>query len=122
MNARRILITAEGSRHVKVHCGRCHRVETFPDWAFQGRKERARVAWLLGENMDAAHYCSWKCYRRDLKLVRDPLTIPTPVNGTYEFALGFWACMKGYGALSRHADYQRGYGEAMDLRKRYYIR
>ncbi len=95
MKARRIVITAFGNREIKAHCGRCHRVETFSEWSFTA-KGRSGVPWLLGENKDAAHYCSWRCHQRDLKLIRDPLPIPTPLTGSYEFALGFWACMKGY--------------------------
>ena len=121
MNARRVFVSEGGTRHFKVHCSRCHRVECFPDWAFTGRG-RLGVSWLLGETKNATHFCSWRCFQRDVKLVRDPLPIPTPVNGTYEFALGFWACMKGYGAMSKDGDYQRGYGEAMELRKRYYVK
>ena len=57
-----------------------------------------------------------------MKLLRDPLDIPTPFNGSYEFKLGFWAAVKGYAAMSSDGDYQHGYREAMELRKRYYTR
>lgn len=124
MNGRRIVTNPLGGRATKVHCRSCHRVEAIPDSQFpRGRKSRQRSVWMLAEHRDGNHFCSWRCFQRPaLQLIRDPLPIPTPVTGSYEFALGFWACMQGYGALSQHDDYQRGYREAMELRARYYTR
>ncbi len=121
MNARKF-INSDGAYRLKIHCDTCHLVTVINQLMFTAG-ERKHQPWTLGESPDDKHWCSHKCFtRRDTKLLRDPLDIATPYNGTYEFKLGFWACMKGYGAVSKHADYQRGYREAMDLRKRYYSR
>lgn len=106
-----------------VHCATCHRVERLGRMAFQ-KSERKHCSWYLGETPADKHYCTWRCVqaRDSVKLIRDPLRIETPYMGSYEFKLGFRACIDGYGALSGHPDYQRGYSEALALRNRYYTR
>ena len=108
---------------VIVHCATCHRVERLGRMAFL-KSERKLSSWHLGEVPSDKHYCTWRCFRaRDrVKLIRDPLVVATPLVGCYEFKLGFRTCIDGYGALSRHPEYQRGYSEALALRNRYYTR
>jgi hypothetical protein len=122
MNARRFVLL-EGNYLLKIHCGTCHKVEVIKQHVFTAG-ERKHHPWVLGENQDGPHWCSHKCFtrRHEVKLLRDPLPIPTPLTGSYEFKLGFWAAVKGYGASSKDEDYQRGHREAMELRKRYYTR
>ena len=103
VNARRF-VNADGTFRLKIHRGTCHQVVVINQHVFTVG-ERKHHPWVLGEHPDDKHWCSHKCFtRRDVKLLRDPLGIATPYNGTYEFKLGFWACMKGYGAMSNDQD------------------
>jgi|GEM_PF-4039970 len=116
---------AVGRGFIKIHCFTCHRVDqTLPQHFNTGHKGKY-IFWHVGSDRADKHFCQHRCWvnRDTLKLIRDPLTIPTPVRGNYAFKLGFWAAMQGYDMLNRYdSDYQRGYVEAMELRYRYYTR
>jgi len=122
MNARRFILV-RGNYQLKIHCGTCHKVTVIDQYVFTA-SERKHHPWVLGEGPDDPHWCSHKCFTRrsELKLLRDPLGIATPYTGSYEFKLGFWSAIKGFGAMNKDEEYQRGYREAMDIRKRYYMR
>ena len=122
MNVRRFILV-DGNYLLKIHCNTCHKVEVIKQHVFTAGESKHHP-WVLGETQDGPHWCSHKCFTRrsQVKLLRDPLDIATPFNGPYEFKLGFWAAVNGYPAMSSDDDYQRGYREAMDLRKRYYTR
>lgn len=111
---------------MKIHCATCHRVAVVRREDLDDPVKRRRVSWVLDREEDGngARYCSSGCYlqRKGLKRIYDPLPIPTPYTGSYEFKLGFWACAQGYHPRNWEDEYQAGYTEALVLRNRYYTR